>query len=66
MEREKITFLRNLFFRMFVVGLVIALLLFGATLVFWNVAAGWVMHLFSVDEKALARIVLTFLTNVKS
>jgi len=65
MEREKIIFLRNLFLRMFVVGIVIALLLFGATLAFWNTATGWVMHLFSVDEKTLGRIVLTFFTNVR-
>ena len=65
MEHEKIIFLRNLFLRMFVVGIVIALLLFGATLAFWNTAAGWVMHLFSVDEKTLGRIVLTFFTNVR-
>jgi len=65
MEREKIIFLRNLFLRMFVVGIVIALLLFGATLAFWNTAAGWVTHLFSVDEKTLGRIVLTFFTNVR-
>ena len=49
----------------FVVGIVVALLLLGATLAFWNVAAGWVMHLFSVDEKTLGRIVLTFFTNVR-
>jgi hypothetical protein len=65
MEHEKIIFLRNLFLRMFVVGIVIALLLLGATLAFWNVAAGWVMHLFSVEEKTLGRIVLTFFTNVR-
>ena len=65
MEREKVIFLRNLFLRMFVVGIVIALLLLGATLAFWNAAAGWVMHLFSVDEKTLGRIVLTFFTNVR-
>ena len=65
MEHEKIIFLRNLFLRMFVVGIVIALLLFGATLAFWNVAVGWVMHLFSVDEKTLGSIVLTFFTNVR-
>ena len=65
MEHEKIIFLRNLFLRMFVVGMVIALLLLGATLAFWNTAAGWVMHLFSVDEKTLGRIVLTFFTNVR-
>ena len=65
MEREKIIFLRNLFLRMFVVGIVIALRLLGATLAFWNIAAGWVMHLFSVDEKTLGIIVLTFFTNVR-
>ena len=65
MEREKIIFLRNLFLRMFVVGIVIALLLLGATLAFWNTAGGWVMNLFSVDEKTLGRIVLTFFTNVR-
>ena len=65
MEREKIIFFRNLFLRMFVVGIVVALLLLGATLAFWNVAAGWLMHLFSVDEKTLGSIVLTFFTNVR-
>ena len=65
MEREKIIFFRNLFLRMFVVGIVVVLLLFGATLAFWNIAAGWMMHLFSVDEKTLGRIVLTFFTNLR-
>lgn len=65
MEREKIIFFRNLFLRMFVIGLVLALLLLGATLAFWNMAAGWVMHIFAVDEKALGRIVLIFFTNVR-
>ncbi len=65
MEREKIIFFRNLFLRMFVVGIVIGFLLLGATLAFWNTAASWVMHLFSVDEKTLGRIVLTFFTNVR-
>lgn len=65
MEREKIIFFRNLFLRMFVLGIVVGIFLFGATLVFWNVAAGWVMHLFSVDEKALGRIVLTFFLNLR-
>ena len=65
MEREKIIFFRNLFLRMFVVGIVFALLLFGATLAFWDTAAGWVMDLFRVDEKALGRIVLVFFTNVR-
>ena len=65
MERDKIIFFRNLFLRMFVVGIVVALLLLGATLAFWHVAAGWIMHLFSVDEKTLGSILLTFFTNVR-
>ncbi len=65
MEREKIIFFRNLFLRMFVVGIVVLLLLLGATLAFWNIAAGWMMHLFSVDEKTFGRIVLTFFANLR-
>ncbi len=65
MEREKIIFWRDLFLRMFIVGLVVALLILGATMAFWNTAAGVVMHLFLVDEKALGRIALTFFSNVR-
>ena len=65
MERDKIIFWRDLFLRMFVVGIVVAGLIFGATLALWNTAAAWVMHLFSVNEEALGRIVLTFFTNVR-
>ncbi len=65
MEQEKIIFFRDLFLRMFVVGLVMALLLLGATLALWNVAAGWMMYLFHVDEKSLGRIILIFFTNVR-
>ena len=65
MEREKSIFFPNLFLRMFVVGILLALLLLGATLIFWHTAVGGVMHLFGVDEKALGRIVLSFFTNVR-
>lgn len=65
MEREKIIFFRNLFLRMFVLGIVVGIILFGATLAFWDFAAGWVMHLFRVDEKTLGSIILTFFTNVR-
>ncbi len=65
MEREQIIFFRNLFLRAFVIGVVIALLLFGATLLFWSTAADWMQHLFKVDEKELGRIVLLFFTNVR-
>lgn len=65
MERKKIIFFRNLFLRMLVVSVVLALLLFGATIAFWDLAAGWMMHLFKVDEKTLGQIVLIFFTNVR-
>jgi len=65
MDREKTIYFRNLFLRMFVIGIVFAILLGVATLAFWNTAAGMVMHLFKVDEKELGRIVLLFFTNVR-
>ena len=65
MDREKVIFFRNLFLRMFVIGIVFAILLFVATFALWNTAAGWVMHLFKVDEKELGHIVLIFFTNVR-
>lgn len=65
MEHEKIIFFRNLFLRMFVVGIVIALLLFGATMAMWDTAAGWVRHLFNLDEKELGPLVLAFFIHVR-
>ena len=65
MDREKIIFFRNLFLRLFVIGIVFAILLFVATLAFWNTAAGWTMHLFKVDERELGRIVLSFFINMR-
>ena len=65
MDRERTIYFRNLFLRMFVIGLVFAILLLIATLAFWNTAAGWVMQLFKVDEKELGRIVLVFFTNLR-
>ena len=65
MDREKVIFFRNLFLRLFVIGVVFAILLFVATLAFWNTATGLVMHLFKVDEKELGRIVLSFFLNMR-
>jgi hypothetical protein len=65
MDREKIIFFRNLFLRMFVIGIVFAILLFVSTFVFWNSAAGWAMQMFKVDEKELGRIALQFFTNIR-
>ena len=65
MDREKIIFFRNLFLRMFVIGIVFAILLLVATIVFWNSAAGWAMQMFKVDEKELGRVALQFFTNIR-
>lgn len=65
MDRDKTIFFRNLFLRMFVIGIFFGILLLVATLAFWNNAAGMVMHLFKVDERELGRIVLLFFTNVR-
>jgi hypothetical protein len=65
MEHAKIVFLRNVFFRAFVVGVVFALFFLIMTLALWNMWAGWVAHLFAVDEKELGRIVLEFFTHVR-
>ena len=65
MEREKIVFWRDLLLRMFILGLLVALLILGATMAFWDTAAGVGMHLFRVDEKSLGRIALTFFSNLR-
>lgn len=65
MEPEKVIFLRNFFFRAFVIGLLFALFFLIMTLTLWNTWAGWVAHLFTVDEKDLGRIVLEFFTHVR-
>jgi hypothetical protein len=65
MERDKIIFLRNFFFRAFVVGALFAIVFLIMTLALWNMWAGWVARLFVVDEKDLGRIVLEFFTHLR-
>ena len=65
MEREKIIFFRNFFFRAFVIGVVFALVFFILTYAFWDTWAAWVVHLFKVDEKEFGRVVLLFFLQVR-
>ncbi|MDQ2824003.1 MAG: hypothetical protein M3R29_00945 [Verrucomicrobiota bacterium] len=65
MEYTKIIFFRNFFFRAFVIGVVFAVIYFILTYAFWNTWAGWVTHLFKVDEKELGRIVLLFFAQIR-
>jgi hypothetical protein len=65
MERDNIIFLRNFFFRAFIIGIVFALFYVIATYAFWDTAAAWVAQFYKVDEKEFGRVVLIFFTNVR-
>jgi hypothetical protein len=65
MEREKIIFLRNFFFRAFIIGVAFALFYFIVTYAFWITWASWVMSLFKVDEKEFSRLVLLFFMELR-
>ncbi len=65
MEREKIIFFRNFFFRAFLIGVVFALLFFAAFCALWNTGAAWVAYLFKVDERELGRLVLMFFLQLR-
>ena len=60
MNRENIILWRNI-----LLGVLVALLFFVATIAFWNSATAWVAYLFNVDQRALGRIVLQFFINVR-
>jgi hypothetical protein len=65
MEKEKIIFWRNFFFRTFITGLLLAILLFVVTVAFWDTWLGWVSTLFPVDEKEFGSFVLNFFGNAR-
>jgi hypothetical protein len=65
MEREKIIFLRNLFLRAFVVGVLFAVFYWIATLALWHAYAPWLVEQFRVDEKVLGGLTLNFFANVR-
>ena len=65
MELEKIIFLRNVFLRSFVVGVVFALFYWLVTLALWQAYAPWVMERFKLNEKELGALTLNFFANVR-
>ncbi|PYJ47702.1 MAG: hypothetical protein DME50_01325 [Verrucomicrobia bacterium] len=65
MEREKIIFFRNFFFRAFVIGLAFALFYFVATFVFWDTGVSWATHFFKIDEREFGRLVLMFFLELR-
>jgi hypothetical protein len=65
MEREKIIFLRNFFFRAFIIGVAFALFYFIVAYAFWNTWAAWVAYWFKVDEKELSRLLVLFFMQLR-
>ena len=65
MNHGNIILWRNILLRSFVIGVLVAIVLFVATVAFWHEAVGWVAYLFQVDQRALGRIMLQFFTNVR-
>jgi hypothetical protein len=65
MEREKIIFLRNVFLRAFVVGVLFAVFYWLATLALWHSYSPWLSEQFKVDEKELGALTLNFFANVR-
>jgi hypothetical protein len=65
MEREKIIFLRNVFLRAFVVGILFALFYWIATLVLWHAYTPWLTERFKLNEKELGALTLNFFANLR-
>ena len=65
MDREKIIFLRNLFFRAFAVGILFAVFYWIATLVLWHAYTPWLIERFKLNEKDLGALTLNFFANVR-
>jgi hypothetical protein len=65
MEREKVIFFRNFFFRAFIIGLAFALFYFVATFLFWNTGVSWATHFFKIDEREFGRLVLMFFIELR-
>jgi hypothetical protein len=65
MEREKIIFLRNVFLRAFVAGVLFALFYWIVTLALWHTYVPWLTERFKLDEKELGALTLNFFANVR-
>jgi hypothetical protein len=65
MEREKIIFFRNFFFRAFIIGLAFALFYFFATSLLWDTGVSWTAHFFKIDEREFGRLVLLFFLELR-
>jgi hypothetical protein len=60
METEKIIFFRNFLFRTFIVSVVIVIIYFIGTVVFWHTWVSWVTNMFKVSEADLGKFTMAF------
>lgn len=65
METEKIIFWRNLFFKTFVIGVLIAILFFIITVACLNTWLPWAENLFKLDGKEIKKSVFDFFLNMR-
>lgn len=65
MERERIVFFRNFFFRAFIISVAFALVYFIIAYAFWGTWVTWVAYWFKVDEKEFGRLVLLFFMQLR-
>jgi uncharacterized BrkB/YihY/UPF0761 family membrane protein len=65
MDRDQVIFFRNFFFAAFIIGLVLALFFFAATMLFWNMGLSMATHFFKIDEKQFGNLVLLFFIELR-
>jgi uncharacterized membrane protein YqhA len=65
MNSEKIIFLRNLLFRTFIAGMILAIIIFVVTWTFWDQWAPFLNDIFKIEEKDLGKLVVNSFLNLR-
>ena len=65
MDSEKLNFISKLLFRTFVIGLILASILFVVTSLFWETWSGFLARLFKIEEKKLGELVVNSFLNLR-
>jgi hypothetical protein len=66
MEKEKIIFLRNFLFKIFLTGLAFIVFYFIATIIFWDSSLmSWFENKFKVNETQIGNLTFVFFTEAR-
>ena len=65
MQKQNLILLRDFLFKMFIVSVIFAILLFIGTTLFWNIWASIIYTKFQVGEKELGELVVKFFINLR-